>query len=87
VASRSFAETDGIAFREMVLHPGLLGIHIEAAVAAQQLTFIAKYNFQPTQAFHLFYRDRVLIKGPEKNTNLLQIIERDYTWLDALSHA
>jgi len=59
----------------MVLHAGSLGTQIEAAVAAQEPAFIAKYAFQLAQAFNLFYHHhRVLTEEDEsKKTFFLQL--------------
>jgi arginyl-tRNA synthetase len=74
-AERAFSETTGNALWEMVLHAGLLGTQIEAAVDAQEPAFIAKYAFQLAQAFNLFYHHhRVLTEeDPEKKIFFLQL--------------
>src|SRR6202011_3910691 len=65
-AERSLAAPDGNALWEMVLLAGLLGAQIEAAVGAQEPAFIAKYAFQLSQAFNLFYHHhRVLTEEDE----------------------
>ena len=75
VAERTFSETGGNTLWEMVLLSGLLGMQIEAAVAAQEPAFIAKYAFQLAQAFNLFYHHhRVLTEEDEaKKTFFLQL--------------
>jgi arginyl-tRNA synthetase len=75
VAERSFSETGGNALWEMVLLAGLLGTQIEASVGAQEPAFIAKYAFQLSQAFNLFYHHhRVLTEEDEaKKTFFLQL--------------
>jgi arginyl-tRNA synthetase len=59
----------------VVLLAGSLDTQIEAAVAAQEPAFIAKYAFQLAQAFNLFYhRHRILTEeDAEKKTFLLQL--------------
>jgi len=75
VAERSFSESGGTAIWEMVLQAGSLGTQIEAAVAAQEPAFIAKYAFQLAQAFNLFYHHhRVLTEeDAAKKTYFLQL--------------
>jgi arginyl-tRNA synthetase len=74
-AARLFSGPDGNAFWEVVLLAGSLDTQIEAAVAAQEPAFIAKYAFQLAQAFNLFYhRHRILTEeDAEKKTFLLQL--------------
>jgi arginyl-tRNA synthetase len=66
---------DGNAFWELILLAGSLATQIDAAVAAQEPAFIAKYAFQLAQAFNLFYhRHRVLTEeDAAKKKFLLQL--------------
>jgi arginyl-tRNA synthetase len=75
VAERSFSQSGGNALWEMVLDAGSLGTQIEAAVAAQEPAFIAKYAYQLAQAFNLFYHHhRVLTEENQaKKTFFLQL--------------
>ena len=74
-AAALFSGPDGNAFWELVLLAGSLGTQIEAAVAAQEPAFIAKYAFQLAQAFNLFYHHhRVLAEeDAAKKLFLLQL--------------
>ncbi len=54
-AAELFAGPDGNALWEVVLLAGSLDTQIDAAVAAQEPAFVAKYAFQLAQAFNLFY--------------------------------
>jgi arginyl-tRNA synthetase len=74
-AAALFSGPDGNAFWELVLLAGSLGTQIEAAVAAQEPAFIAKYAFQLAQAFNLFYHHhRVLTEeDAAKKLFLLQL--------------
>jgi arginyl-tRNA synthetase len=75
VAARLFGGPDGNAFWELVLLAGSLDTQIEAAVAAQEPAFLAKYAFQLAQTFNLFYhRHRVLTEeDADKKIFLLQL--------------
>jgi len=66
---------------EMALLAGSLDTQVDAAVAAQEPAFIAKYAFQLAQAFNLFYhRHRILTEAdPSRKAFLLmltRLIER-----------
>ena len=54
-AADLFASADGNAFWELALLAASLDTQIDAAVAAQEPAFVAKYAFQLAQAFNLFY--------------------------------
>ena len=60
---------------EMALLAGSLDTQVEAAVAAQEPAFIAKYAFQLAQAFNLFYhRHRILTEAdPSRKAFLLML--------------
>jgi len=53
-AGELFAGADGNAFWELALLAASLDTQIDAAVAAQEPAFVAKYAFQLAQAFNLF---------------------------------
>jgi len=74
-AAHLFAGPDGNAFWELALLAGSLGTQINAAVAAQEPAFIAKYAFQLAQEFNLFYHHhRVLTEeNSAKQKFLLQL--------------
>ena len=75
VASRLFGESDGNTLWELVLLAGSLGMQLEAAVAAQEPAFIAKYSFQLAQAFNLFYHQHRILSEEDsaKKIFLLQL--------------
>jgi arginyl-tRNA synthetase len=60
------APPDGNDLWSLTLLAGSLGVHVDAALKAQEPAFVAKYAFQLAQAFNLFYhRHRIL---SEENT-------------------
>jgi len=74
-AAGLFNGSDGNAFWEMALLAGSLDTQIDAAVAAQEPSFVAKYAFQLAQAFNLFYHHHhILTEGDAaKKKFLLQL--------------
>jgi len=74
-AATLFAGADGNAFWELAVLAGSLDTQIDAAVAAQEPAFVAKYAFQLAQAFNLFYHHHhILTEGDvAKKAFLLQL--------------
>jgi arginyl-tRNA synthetase len=74
----------------LVLLAGSLGAHVEAAVAAQEPAFLAKYAFQLAQAFNNFYHKHHILSeaDPERKSFLFLLtglVERQLvTALDLL---
>ena len=62
---------------ELVLAPGSLDHAVEAAIAAQEPAFVAKYAFQLAQAFNLFYHKHHILseENAEKRAFLLRLTE------------
>ncbi len=50
---------------ELVLLAGSLGTQVEAAIAAQEPSFVAKYAFQLAQQFNLFYHQHHILSEPD----------------------
>ena len=62
---------------EMALLAGSLDTQVEAAVAAQEPAFVAKYAFQLAQAFNLFYhRHRILTEADPARKAFLLLLTR-----------
>jgi arginyl-tRNA synthetase len=59
---------------ELALLAGSLGAQVEAAVAAQEPAFIAKYAFQLAQAFNLFYHKHRILPEPDPARRALLLI-------------
>jgi arginyl-tRNA synthetase len=74
-AAELFAGADGNAFWELALLAASLDTQIDAAVAAQEPAFVAKYAFQLAQAFNLFYHHHHILTESiaAKKTFLLQL--------------
>jgi arginyl-tRNA synthetase len=74
-AAGLFAGPDGNAFWEMAFLAGSLDTQIDAAVAAQEPAFVAKYAFQLAQAFNLFYHHHHILTESDssKKRFLLQL--------------
>ena len=74
-AAELFAGADGNAFWELALLAASLDTQIDAAVAAQEPAFIAKYAFQLAQAFNLFYHHHHILteSNATKKLFLLQL--------------
>ena len=74
-AAKLFSSSDGNAFWELALLAASLDTQIEAAVAAQEPAFIAKYAFQLAQAFNLFYHHHHILTESDaaKKKFLLQL--------------
>lgn len=66
---------EGGALWELALLAGSLGMQMEAAVAAQEPAFVAKYAFQLAQAFNFFYHRHHILseEDPAKKLFLLQL--------------
>jgi arginyl-tRNA synthetase len=75
VAAGLFAGSDGNAFWELAFLAASLDTQIDAAVAAQEPAFVAKYSFQLAQAFNLFYHHHHILteNDPAKKKFLLQL--------------
>jgi len=74
-AATLFAGEDGNAFWELTFLAASLDTQIDAAVAAQEPAFIAKYAFQLAQAFNLFYHHHHILTETDqaKKIFLLQL--------------
>jgi arginyl-tRNA synthetase len=74
-AAELFAGSDGNAFWELAFLAASLDTQIDAAVAAQEPAFVAKYAFQLAQAFNLFYHHHHILteSDPAKKKFLLQL--------------
>jgi len=74
-AAELFAGPDGNAFWELSFLAASLDTQIDAAVAAQEPAFVAKYAFQLAQAFNLFYHHHHILteSDPAKKKFLLQL--------------
>jgi arginyl-tRNA synthetase len=74
-AAELFAGADGNAFWELALLAASLDTQIDAAVAAQEPAFVAKYAFQLAQAFNLFYHHHHILteSNATKKLFLLQL--------------
>jgi len=74
-AGELFAGADGNAFWELALLAASLDTQIDAAVAAQEPAFVAKYAFQLAQAFNLFYHHHHILteSNATKKLFLLQL--------------
>jgi arginyl-tRNA synthetase len=66
---------EGNGFWELVLLAGSLGSQVDAAVAAQEPAFVAKYAFQLAQQFNMFYHKHHIIseQDPVKQNFLLRL--------------
>jgi arginyl-tRNA synthetase len=75
--ARFLATPEGDDLWEMVLLAGSLGTQVEAAVAAQEPAFVAKYAFQLAQAFNNFYHKHHILseEDPAKKAFLLLLTE------------
>jgi arginyl-tRNA synthetase len=74
-AARWLAAPEGNDLWELAVLASSLGAQVEAAVAAQEPAFIAKYAFQLAQAFNLFYHKHHILseEDPARKTFLLQL--------------
>jgi len=75
------AAPEGDELWEMLLLAGSLGAQVEAALAAQEPAFVAKYAFQFAQAFNNFYHKHHILseEDPARKTFLLtltKLVER-----------
>jgi arginyl-tRNA synthetase len=66
---------EGNGFWELVLLAGSMGSQVDAAVAAQEPAFVAKYAFQLAQQFNMFYHKHHIIseQDPVKQNFLLRL--------------
>jgi len=76
-AGQLLSGTDGSDLWESVLSAGSLDYAVDAAIATQEPSFVAKYAFQLAQAFNNFYhRHHILSERDEqKRAFLLQLTE------------
>jgi arginyl-tRNA synthetase len=76
-ASPFLAPPGGDDLWDLILLAGSLGARVEAAVAAQEPAFVARYAFDLAQAFNVFYhKHRILSeKDAEKRAFLLLLTE------------
>jgi arginyl-tRNA synthetase len=74
-AAELLAGPDGNAFWELAFLAASLDTQIDAAVAAQEPAFVAKYAFQLAQAFNLFYHHHHILTETDlaKKKFLLQL--------------
>jgi len=74
-AAALFASSDGDAFWELAFLAASLDTQIDAAVAAHEPAFVAKYAFQLAQAFNLFYHHHHILTESDlaKKKFLLQL--------------
>jgi len=75
------AAPEGDELWEMLLLAGSLGAQVEAALAAQEPAFVAKYAFQLAQAFNNFYHKHHILseEDPARKAFLLtltKLVER-----------
>jgi arginyl-tRNA synthetase len=68
---------DGNSLWELLLLAGSLDYAVDAAIAAQEPAFIAKYSFQLAQAFNLFYHQHHILSeaDEQKRAFLLRLTE------------
>ncbi|HKV06349.1 MAG TPA: DALR anticodon-binding domain-containing protein, partial [Candidatus Acidoferrales bacterium] len=73
--AKFLASPDGDAQWEMVLLAGSLDVRLEAAIAAQEPAFLARYVFELAQAFNAFYHKHHILseEDAEKRAFLLRI--------------
>ena len=74
-AAGFFSGPEGNAFWELAILAASLDTQIDAAVAAQEPAFVAKYAFQLAQAFNLFYHHHHILTETDaaKKKFLLQL--------------
>jgi arginyl-tRNA synthetase len=76
-AAQLLSGTDGTDLWELLLAAGSLDYAVNAAIATQEPSFVAKYAFQLAQSFNNFYhKHHILSEADEqKRTFLLQLTE------------
>jgi arginyl-tRNA synthetase len=76
-AQNLLTSADGASFWELLLAAGSLDYAVDAAIAAQEPAFVAKYVFQLAQAFNNFYHKHHILSEPDeqKRTFLLRLTE------------
>jgi arginyl-tRNA synthetase len=79
---KKFLETpEGADLWELVLLNGSLDYSVDAAIAAQEPAFVAKYAFQLAQAFNNFYHKHHILSEPDEQKRafllgLTELVER-----------
>jgi len=73
--SRFLAASAGDDLWELILLAGSLDARVEAAVAAQEPAFLARYVFEMAQAFNVFYHKHHILseEDAEKRAFLLRL--------------
>ena len=76
-ASQMLSGADGADLWELVLAAGSLDYAVNAAIATQEPSFVAKYEFQLAQLFNNFYHKRHILSeaDEQKRAFLLQLTE------------
>ncbi|MGB7284708.1 MAG: arginine--tRNA ligase [Candidatus Acidiferrum sp.] len=76
-AAALFSGPDGNGLWELLLSAGSLDHAVEAAIAAQEPAFVAKYAFQLAQQFNNFYHKHHILTEPDeqKRAFLLRLTE------------
>ncbi len=76
-AGKFLSAADGAGLWELLLQAGILDHASDAAIAAQEPAFVAKYAFQLAQAFNNFYHKHHILSEPEaeKRAFLLALTE------------
>lgn len=71
------SSADGASFWEVLLAAGSLDHAVDAAIVAQEPTFLAKYAFQLAQAFNNFYQKHHILSeaDEQKRAFLLRLTE------------
>jgi len=77
VAGQLLSGTDGADLWELVLAAGSLDYAVDAAIATQEPSFVAKYAFQLAQSFNNFYHKHHILSEPDaqKRAFLLRLAE------------
>jgi arginyl-tRNA synthetase len=77
VAGKLLASEDGAGLWELLLQAGMLDQACDAAIAAQEPAFVAKYAFQLAQAFNNFYHKHHILSEADvwKRAFLLSLAE------------
>jgi arginyl-tRNA synthetase len=72
-----FSRPEGNGLWELVVLAGSLDVAVEAAIKAQEPAFVAKFAFQLSQAFNLFYHHHHILSEPDeqKHAFLLRLTE------------
>jgi arginyl-tRNA synthetase len=72
-----FSGPEGNGLWELVVLAGSLDVAVEAAIKAQEPAFVAKFAFQLSQAFNLFYHHHHILSEPDeqKHAFLLRLTE------------